>query len=128
MTQKIIIPVEDASGLNAKIAAHFGRAPYYAQIELDKNGKVTNIQIDPNRGEHMGGVGHPHDSLAAMQPSAIIACAMGLGGIMSFKEAGVTVLKAKGATLTEVVANYNAGALEELTAGCPHAHEHGHSH
>jgi predicted Fe-Mo cluster-binding NifX family protein len=128
MTQKIIVPVEDASGKDAKIAAHFGRAPYFAQVELDQNGQITNIKIDPNTGEHMGGVGHPHDSLATLKPVAIIANAMGPGGLNSFREAGVTVLKAQGQTLNEVAANYTTGKLQPLIAGCQHAHEHSHHH
>ena len=60
MAQRIVIPVEDDSGLEAKVAQHFGRAPYFALIELNGRGQITSIQIDPNTNEHMGGTGHPH--------------------------------------------------------------------
>ena len=28
MTKRIMLPVEDATGINAEVAQHFGRAPY----------------------------------------------------------------------------------------------------
>jgi len=39
MAQRIVIPVEDASGLDAKVAQHFGRAQYFALIELTEEDK-----------------------------------------------------------------------------------------
>jgi predicted Fe-Mo cluster-binding NifX family protein len=128
LAQKIVIPVEDASGIKSKVAQHFGRAPYFASIELDATGQIINTKIDPNTGEHMGGTGHPHENLLALKPSIIIARAMGPGGLQSFKDAGITVLKAEGNTVEDVMANFKEGKLEELTAGCVHAHEHHHIH
>jgi predicted Fe-Mo cluster-binding NifX family protein len=124
MTQKIAIPVEDASGLEAKVAQHFGRAPYFALVDL--NGKTTTVDIQKNTGEHVGGTGHPHENLLALKPNVIIAFAMGPGGLQSFQNAGITVLKAEGTTVKEVIGNFQQGTLKELTGGCPHAHEHHH--
>lgn len=128
MAQLIVIPVEDASGLEAKVAQHFGRAPYFASVELNGRGQIVNIKIDKNRGEHMGGTGHPHENLLALKPAVIIAHAMGPGGLNSFRNAGIQVLKAEGNTVNEVITNFKEGRLLELTGGCPHAHEHHHSH
>jgi len=127
MTQKIVIPVEDTSGPEAKIAEHFGRAPYFAQIELNSKKQIVNIKTEPNTGEHMGGTGHPHENLLSMNPSVIIACAMGPGGLNSFQNAGIKVLKAEGNTVNEIMSNFREGKLQELTGGCPHAHEHHHA-
>jgi predicted Fe-Mo cluster-binding NifX family protein len=128
MAQKIVIPVEDASGADAKVAQHFGRAPYIALIEVNGQGQINNLKIERNTGEHMGGVGHPHENILTLKPDVIIACAMGPGGLVSFQNAGISVLKAQGNTVDEVMANFKAAKLEPLTAGCPHAHEHEHSH
>jgi predicted Fe-Mo cluster-binding NifX family protein len=126
MAQRIVIPVEDNSGLEAKVAQHFGRAPYFVLIELNGRGQITNIQIDPNTNEHMGGTGHPHESLLVLKPAVIIASGMGIGGLRSFQDAGIKVLKAQGSTINEIITNFKEGKLEPLTAGCPHAHEHHH--
>lgn len=39
MVTRIVVPMADESGLNAKIAEHFGRAPYSTVVELTDNGK-----------------------------------------------------------------------------------------
>ena len=128
MTQKIVIPVEDASGKEAKVAQHFGRAPYFAKVELNEKNQITNVKIERNTGEHMGGTGHPHENLLALNPDVIIAYAMGPGGLQSFQSAGIHVLKAEGDTVNEVITNFKEGKLAELTGGCPHAHEYHHVH
>jgi predicted Fe-Mo cluster-binding NifX family protein len=43
MTKRIMMPVEDNTGLDAKIAHHFGRAPYFALVEFDENQKTTKV-------------------------------------------------------------------------------------
>jgi predicted Fe-Mo cluster-binding NifX family protein len=126
MTKKIAIPVEDASGTEAKVAQHFGQAPYFAIVDL--NGENINVEIQRNTGEHAGGTGHPHENLLVLKPNVIIAYAMGPGGLQSFQSAGISVLKAEGNTVKEVIENFKAGKLKELTGGCPHAHEHHHTH
>lgn len=128
MTQKIVIPVEDQNGLDSKVASHFGKAPYFASIDLNGRGQIVETKIDPNTGEHLGGTGHPHENLLALKPTVIIACAMGPGGLHSFQNAGIMVLKAHGSTVSEVIANFKEGKLAPLTGGCPHAHEHHHVH
>ena len=52
-----MMPVEDATGLEAKVAHHFGRAPYFALVEFDENNKTLKVNIEPNRSEHMGAPG-----------------------------------------------------------------------
>ena len=126
MTKRIVIPVEDKLGLEAHVAQHFGRAPYFAVVELDEKGQAVNVKTEPNTSEHVGGTGHPHDSLLAFKPDIIIAFAMGPGGLQSFQNAGVTVLKAVDATVKETLNSFKAGKLAELVGGCEHAHHHEH--
>jgi predicted Fe-Mo cluster-binding NifX family protein len=122
---RILIPLEDENGLDSHVAEHFGRAPYFAVIEVD-NGKVTSTKILPNTTEHFGGTGHPHDTLLALNPHVIIAHAMGAGALMSFHKAKVLVLKANGNHVDEVVEAFTQGKLSELTSVCPHGHNHEH--
>jgi predicted Fe-Mo cluster-binding NifX family protein len=124
LTDRVIVPVEDQKGLNARLAEHFGRAPYYAVVDLDENGKVANVKTVPNVGEHAGGMGYSHDNILEYQPKAIIVYGMGPRGLMSFQNTGVAVLKANANTVGEVVAAYREDKLQELTEGCEHAHHH----
>jgi predicted Fe-Mo cluster-binding NifX family protein len=125
MPTRIIIPVEDESGLEAHLAEHFGRAPYFAVVDFE-NAKVTAIKTEQNRGEHLGGTGHPHENILALKPNVIVAHGMGPGGLASFHKAGVIVLKADANSVKETVDSFKQGKLTELTGGCEHAHHHTH--
>lgn len=124
MKKRVIIPVEDQKGIAARLAEHFGRAPYYAIVDIDVDGNISDVKTVPNIGEHAGGIGHSHDKLLEYKPTAIIAYGMGPRGLMSFQSAGVAVLKANAATVGEVVNAYKLGKLQVLTESCKHAHNH----
>lgn len=127
MTQRIVIPVQNNSGLESKVAQHFGQAPYFALIELN-GAHIAKVEIEKNTSEHMGGTGDPHGSILSLRPSVVIACAMGPGAKNCFEDAGVQVLQAIGISVNEIINNYTSGNLAPLTAVCPHAHHHDHHH
>ena len=124
MHTKIVVPAVDQSGLNAQLAEHFGRAPYFAVVELDENGEVSEIKTVPNIGEHAGGRGQTHDNILELQPNAIIVHGMGPRGLSTFQSAGVAVLRANANTVSGVIAAYKDDKLQELTEGCHHARHH----
>jgi len=124
MTNRIVIPVVSDSGLDSHIAEHFGRAPYFAVVELDESGNVSNVKTVPNVGEHAGGMGQSHDHIVKLNPNAIIVYGMGPRGLTTFQDAGVAVLRADGNTVREVIAAHNEDRLQELTEGCHEAHHH----
>jgi predicted Fe-Mo cluster-binding NifX family protein len=134
LTDRVIVPTENQEGLNAKLAEHFGRAPYYTVVDLGENGEVSNVKTVPNVGEHAGGMGFSHDHILEHKPTALIVYGMGPRGLTSFQDAGVAVLKANADTVSEVISAYKNDALPELTEGCEHAHhtdehhEHGYHH
>ena len=98
LTNKIIIPTDNQEGINAPLAEHFGRAPYFTVVELDNKGEVTNVKAVANVSEHVGGTGSPHDHLTKLQPTAIVVHGMGPRGITAFQSAGIEVLKANANT------------------------------
>jgi predicted Fe-Mo cluster-binding NifX family protein len=127
MTKRIMMPVEDEKGLEAKVAHHFGMAPYFAIVELGENQKTPKVTIEPNRSEHMGGApGHSHESFLALKPDVVVAYAMGPGALNTFLGAGVTVLKATALTVKGNIEFFKEGKLKELVGGCEHAHHHEH--
>ena len=127
MTKRIMIPVEDEAGLEAKVAHHFGRAPYFAIVELDEKQKTPKVKTEPNRSEHMGGApGHSHESFLALKPNIVVAYTIGPGALNTFKDAGITVLKATENTVKANIEAYKEGKLTELVSACEHAHHHEH--
>jgi predicted Fe-Mo cluster-binding NifX family protein len=125
--KRIMIPVEDATGLEAKVAHHFGRTPYFAIVEFDENNKTSKVNIEPNRSEHMGGApGHSHDSFIALKPDFVIACTMGPGALNTFLDAGIKVLEATANTVKGNIESFKEGKLKDLVGVCEHAHHHEH--
>ena len=121
MDVRIVIPVLEESGINARLSEHFGRAPYFAVIELDENGRVSNQKTVPNVGEHFGGSGRRADFILQLKPNAIITYGMGPRGLNIYQSVRVAVLRANANTVGEVIAAYNKDELEELTEGCHQA-------
>jgi predicted Fe-Mo cluster-binding NifX family protein len=126
MTQRIVIPTEDKSGLEANLAQHFGRAPYYTVVDLDNNNQIVGVRTEVNKGEHVGGSGHPHEHLLALKPNIFVVQSMGPGCLSSLQDAGVTVLKATGTTVKEITEQFKEGKLSALAGACEHAHHHEH--
>jgi predicted Fe-Mo cluster-binding NifX family protein len=124
VASKVIVPVMDESGLNAQLAEHFGRAPYFAVIDLDDKGNVSSIKTVPNVGEHAGGMGQTHDHIVNMKPNAIIVYGMGPRGLSAFQNAGIAVLRASVNMVAGNIAAYNKDTLQELTEGCHQARHH----
>ena len=123
MKTKVVIPVSDRNGLNARIAEHFGRAPFFAVLNLDDK-KIESVETVENRGEHCGGQGQMHNHIMELKPNAVIAFGMGPRGLNGFQEAGIAVLKANTDTVKAVVDSYMNDKLQELTEGCHEAHHH----
>ena len=117
---RILIPTQDMNG--TEIADHFGRAPYFAVIDLDNNGTAITMNVHPNRGEHSGGRGHAHDNVLQHNPRAVIVQGMGPRGIMSFQSKNIAVLRANSKLVQELIHAYSQNKLEELTEGCADAH------
>jgi predicted Fe-Mo cluster-binding NifX family protein len=124
LPNRIVVPTASQEGLKAPLAEHFGRAPYFAVVDLNENGEVANVKTVPNVGEHTGRMGQPHDVVLGLQPNAIIVYGMGRRGISSFQSAGVAVLRANANTVSEVIAAYKENKLQELTEGCHDARHH----
>lgn len=120
MTNCILIPTQDMNG--TEISDHFGRAPYFAVIDLDANGTAIELKVHPNTGEHSGGKGHAHDNVLRFNPKAIIVQGMGPRGIMSFQSKNIAVLRANSKLVQELIDAYSQNELEELTEGCVDAH------
>lgn len=119
MTSKILIPTDDSEG--KVIAAHFGRAQYFAVIDLTDDGSVSAKTVHANTSEHSGGRGHAHDNVLRYNPNVLIVSGMGPRGIRSFESQNIAVLKANSYSVDDVVASFVKRELEDLTEGCADA-------
>jgi predicted Fe-Mo cluster-binding NifX family protein len=121
---RIVVPVSDEKGIDAQLSQHFGRAPFYAIIDLDEEGHVIGQGTIANTSEHFGGVGLPPDRILQLRPKALVTYGLGSKALKVFQDAGIAVLRTEANTVREVVNAYNNDELQELTQGCHHAHHH----
>jgi predicted Fe-Mo cluster-binding NifX family protein len=121
---RLVIPVLDEGGLDAQLSQHFGRAPYFTVIDVDKDGRVVDQETIANVSEHFGGVGRPPDRILQLRPTALITYGMGARALRIFQTARVAVLRTTATTVSEVIPSYPHDTLEELTEGCRQARHH----
>lgn len=119
MNHRLLIPSQDQNG--NVVATHFGRAPYFATVDIDEDGNIIDKDVHANRGEHAGGRGHAHDNVLTLQPNVIIVQGMGPRGLRSFQSQNIAVLQANSTDVDQVVQSYIDGDLQELTDGCDQA-------
>ena len=119
---RIVVPVSDEKGIDAQLSQHFGRAPFYAIIDLDEKGQVIGQGTIANTSEHFGGVGLPPDRIMQLKPKVLVTYGLGSKALTMFQDAGVAVLRTEVNTVREVINAYNNNELQELTQGCHHAH------
>jgi predicted Fe-Mo cluster-binding NifX family protein len=124
MTRRIVVPVLDERGLTAQLSQHFGRAPYFAVVDIGDDNQVLKQQTIANDSEHFGGVGRPPDRILQLKPDALITYGMGPRALTIFQDARVAVLRTAALIVEDVVTLYNNETLEELTEGCLHAQHH----
>ena len=124
MNIRLVIPVSDEKGLDSTLSQHFGRAPFYAIIDLDENGKIIGQGTIANTSEHFGGVGLPPDRIMQLKPKALVTYGLGSRALEMFQAGGVAVLRTEAESVKQVVDAYNNNELQELTTGCSHAHDH----
>ena len=122
MNARIVVPVSDDRGIDAQLSQHFGRAPFFAIVDLDEEGHVIGQGTIANTSEHFGGVGLPPDRILQLKPKALITYGLGPKALRIFQDAGVAVLRTEANTVREVVRAYNNNELQELTQGCHQAH------
>jgi predicted Fe-Mo cluster-binding NifX family protein len=124
VNMRIVVPVSDDRGIDAQLSQHFGRAPFYAIIDLDEEGNVIGQGTIANTSEHFGGVGLPPDRILQLKPKALITYGLGPKALRIFQDAGVAVLRTEANIVRDVVTAYNNNELQELTEGCHQAHHH----
>ena len=118
LSVKIVIPVVDGSGLSAELSGHFGRAPFFAIVEVGDDRSVLDYRTIPNDSEHFGGSGRPPDRILQLDPDVLITYGMGRRALDIFQNARVAVLRATSNVVGDVIAAYHREELEELTEGC----------
>jgi len=89
---RVGVVLEDDSGVNGNVCAHFGQCKFFflADIDQDKK-KIISSRIVPNNTVHGGGGCVAVDEILKHNITHVIAGGMGMGAQQKFASAGVKV-------------------------------------
>ncbi len=96
---KLAIPVEEDRGIDSPICEHFGRAPYFALVELGEGGVSVEVRKNPLV-EHTAGA--LPELLKSWGVDRIIAARMGQKAQLFFSQFGIDVVLGASGTVREV--------------------------
>jgi len=89
---RVGIVLEDESGMQGDVCAHFGQCKYFFLADIDKDAKkITSTRIVPNTAVHGGGGCVAVDEILKYKVTHVIAGGMGMGAQQKFAQAGVQV-------------------------------------
>lgn len=123
-TQKIAVPAIAEQGLDSPISGHFGKSPLFV-VSTIRDGEIIGVETIRNHGHTS--CGEPVMALADNGVKVLIATGMGRRPYMVTQQVGISVVKAEGLTVGEVIRNYLTGDSSDMGAdglcgGGPHEH------
>lgn len=126
---RICLPSQDDGGLDAPVAQHFGRAPYFTVYDQE-TGKATVVENDSH---HHGGEGSPPKIVAGTDADALVCGNLGGNAAEKFDALGIDVFTGADGTVRAALEQLDDGGLTEVGpdgTDCGHGHDHdcGHDH
>ncbi|MBL7156573.1 MAG: cation diffusion facilitator family transporter [Candidatus Omnitrophica bacterium] len=116
--ESVIIPVKDMNGLDSKVHAHFGRAPYYIILRLtDKDAEIEDFYYNEflNEKKHIGI--KVIKAVIKYKLDMLFTAKIGELSFYMLKENFVDIYKiAEDLTVAETVNKYRNGQLEKVPA------------
>ncbi|MGD8499999.1 MAG: NifB/NifX family molybdenum-iron cluster-binding protein [Phycisphaerales bacterium] len=109
---RICIPSRTNAGQKAKVHDHFGSAPYFTIY--DTHTDICEIVDNSNR-HHAHGTCHPLNVLDGKGINAVVCAGMGARAIQKLNESGIRAYRASGTAVQEIIDEYRASNLEEIT-------------
>ncbi len=100
---KLAIPVEENRGIDSPICEHFGRAPYFAVIDVGEGGVSVEVRENPLI-EHTAGA--LPELLKSWGVDRVIAARMGQKAQLFFSQFGIEVALGFSGTVREVLKRF----------------------
>jgi predicted Fe-Mo cluster-binding NifX family protein len=122
---RVGIVLEDESGMQGDVCAHFGQCKYFFLADIDKDAKkITSTRIVPNTAVHGGGGCVAVDEILKYKVTHVIAGGMGMGAQQKFAQAGVQVFGYSG-KVQKALNDFMNNTLDGLDACKDHGNSGG---
>jgi predicted Fe-Mo cluster-binding NifX family protein len=109
---KVCVPTMGNGGMEEVVSQHFGRAPTFTLVDLD----TKEVQILPNKGEHMGGSVLPTDTLKDQGVQVMIVGGLGPKAIQAFAEQCIEVFVGATGSVKDAIENWREGLLTKASS------------
>lgn len=109
---KICIAVAEAKGLESKLSAHFGSAPYFAIYDTESN----ELSCLSNANEHhKHGQCQPLQALHGLGIEVVISGGIGERAVAALNSAGIAVYRAQRSSAAQALDALRSNALSLVT-------------
>ncbi len=112
---RFFVPLEMNNGIDSLVSPHFGRAPYYAIVDVDDENVKYAIRASPQLMHEAVGC----DAATLIEVSgaeAVVVKGIGRKALMALESMGVKVYHTNANTLREVIEEIKLGTLRPYTA------------
>lgn len=108
----ICIPVQEDRGLDSPVSAHFGSAPAFVLADTETR---TVTAIGNSNAHHAHGMCQPLAALSGHSFDAVVVGGIGAGALGKLQAAGITVYRATGGTVADVIEAVGTGIMQVMT-------------
>ena len=117
---KIGITLNDETGMEGDVCAHFGQCSHFLIVEAD-GGKMKNSKVVKNEAVHGGGGCQAVGEILKHEVTHVVSGGMGMGAQNKFAEAGVKIFSFQGKAKDAIAELLNS----KLATGIEACKEHG---
>ncbi|MBD3160689.1 MAG: diguanylate cyclase [Candidatus Eisenbacteria bacterium] len=110
---RIAIPTDDDQGLESRICAHFGSAPYFTLVDTE----TGDVRVIANRNAHHAhGTCRPMRQLRPERIDALACRGMGRRAQATLADERIDVYLTRDRLVSEIIASVKAGNAVRMTA------------
>jgi len=129
-SMNICIPIVEDKGIQSQVNGHFGSTPLFLIVNTET---LSTRAIVNTNAQHSHGMCQPLAALSSEKLDAIVVGGIGMGALNKLRASGIKVYMGRQTTVEQVITEFKAGKLNEVTpqTACAHhgqEHDHGHGH
>jgi predicted Fe-Mo cluster-binding NifX family protein len=110
---RIAFPVEEDKGLDSAVYGHFGSAPHFLVLDLDRGAFTATTNSDAH---HEHGQCQPIRALGETPVDMVVVGGIGGGALMKLQNEGIRVFRAVEGNVVENLELLKSGKLPEFAA------------
>ena len=123
---RIAVSTETDAGLDAPVAGHFGRCPFFTLIDLEGE-QIQAVRVVANPFFPNHEPGQVPGFIRAQNANVMLTSGMGGRAVAFFEQYGIRPVTGAGGTVRQAVAAFLQGQLA-AAAPCGESVAHGHGH